>query len=689
MSLLFYENQLRFQPKDSSEIKPTVEHTQPAQFDLLSYSSKLKKCSSSHQNKNSPKIPSNLVKVIKTTPTFIVNNNSNVDNLHKNTLDEEKQQLVSFISEKEQSLTKARSEYDQNYENYFKLAKKFHIEKLNNLKLTFKNQILKQQIYFETELAELSKECQRDMLSNTTTTTKTRNSSSSHKSNKQDREKHLLRIFKQDMRKLLDYMKEALMNSSDTLIEAYETCHVLKSLEKIENSFYKQNVIMKNSTSNLIRDEATKFDTSKILNRHEEKNDEDNSDDQTFNKYKYEMDELIHTLDDIELQHLQRKDQLTSRTKFFNKLKSKFKFIETKYALLNRQCANLRQESVVYKQLWEEKQLSESYDWRCIDNGHVVGLEGVNEEISCYCKCSTSSSLVPSSRSSRSVSISSLSEEQSSSSTHQLIVEQNSLDEAEDDEASLSGSSSSDSSSSSSLQPDEDERFLDTEDDSNLPKIPEYPASYLSMDDYNRKLDIVKNLINLYVSKQYYSKEPTSPSTLLTINNLWRQTQTIDTFNSNRDTNNIFSQALTNIRHGSERDSSCLDLSECSLDGNRVVIENLNLRTSLNLSEWVMTRQIDALPVSSTYKLPSGSVVKSGKVLTVNAPFQTSPLEFLLAIKHKNQHVPSTNNDKNKLKLKVITKLMSQDGCVKAVHTQEIPQFYQEIFKYANLIRLV
>ena len=118
------------------------------------------------------------------------------------------------------------------------------------------------------------------------------------------------------------------------------------------------------------------------------------------------------------------------------------------------------------------------------------------------------------------------------------------------------------------------------------------------------------------------------------------------------------------------------------------MIENLNLRANLNLSEWIITRQIEELPVSSTYTLPLGSVVKSGKVLTVNAPFQTTPLEFLLAIKHKNQQINS-NNEKRKLKLKVITKLISQDGCVKAVHTQEIPQFYQEIFKYANLIRLV
>ena len=51
------------------------------------------------------------------------------------------------------------------------------------------------------------------------------------------------------------------------------------------------------------------------------------------------MDELMHTLDDIELQHLQRKDQLSIKNKFCNKLKSKFKFIESKYDMLNKQIA--------------------------------------------------------------------------------------------------------------------------------------------------------------------------------------------------------------------------------------------------------------------------------------------------------------------------------------------------------------
>ena len=312
------------------------------------------------------------------------------------------------------------------------------------------------------------------------------------------------------------------------------------------------------------------------------------------------------------------------------------------------------------------------------------------------CKCSTSSSLAPSSRSSRSSSISSLSDEQSSSSTHQLVVDQseNHLEELEDDNASLSSatgsstSSSSTSSSSSSLHPDEDERFL--EEDDILSKMPE---TCMSVDDYNRKIEIVKSLINLHVSKQSYSRETltSTSSTLLTINNLWRQTQTVDGFNFNSEANNILTQALTNIRHGGERENSSLNLSDCSLDGDRVVIENSNLRANYNLSDWYLTREIENMPVC-TYKLPCGSIVKSGKVLRVHTPFQSSPLEFLLAIKHRNRHTSNSStssNNKNKFSLKIITKLLSQDGSLKAVHTQEIPQFYQEIFKYASLIRLL
>ena len=87
-----------------------------------------------------------------------------------------------------------------------------------------------------------------------------------------------------------------------------------------------------------------------------------------FNNYKEEMDDLMHTLDDIELQHLQRKDQLTTKTKFFNKLKNKFKFIETKYDKLNKNIADLKYESYIFKKLWLEKQHCSSNIMHSNDN---------------------------------------------------------------------------------------------------------------------------------------------------------------------------------------------------------------------------------------------------------------------------------------------------------------------------------
>ena len=211
---------------------------------------------------------------------------------------------------------------------------------------------MKQKIYFETELSELSKECQRDFETIASSSKAHRQTTSG--SHKNDKEKSSVRVFKQDMRKLVDYMRDALVNTSDTIIEAYEACQVLKSLEKIENSFQKQNSSLKNSTSSLQASSKSERDANSFKKLSRQLNEEE----QRFNKYKCEMDELMHTLDDIELQHLQRKDQLTSRTKFLNKLKSKFKFIETKYDLLNKQCMNLKQESDVYKQIWAEKQLT-------------------------------------------------------------------------------------------------------------------------------------------------------------------------------------------------------------------------------------------------------------------------------------------------------------------------------------------
>ena len=81
----------------------------------------------------------------------------------------------------------------------------------------------------------------------------------STKSDKFEREKQIVKLFKSDMKKLLDYMRDALIGSSDTLIEAYETCHILKTLETIENNFQKQNTQMKLTTSSLVKNQKVGF----------------------------------------------------------------------------------------------------------------------------------------------------------------------------------------------------------------------------------------------------------------------------------------------------------------------------------------------------------------------------------------------------------------------------------------------
>ena len=45
-------------------------------------------------------------------------------------------------------------------------------------------------------------------------------------------------------------------------------------------------------------------------------------------KYKQDMENLMNTLDDIEVQYLQRKDQMQKKSKLFYQLKSKIKSIE-------------------------------------------------------------------------------------------------------------------------------------------------------------------------------------------------------------------------------------------------------------------------------------------------------------------------------------------------------------------------
>ena len=101
-----------------------------------------------------PKTPSNLVKSTK-LPSFSTHSSHAATNSEMIVYD--RQKLMEFLTERETNLFKTRDEYEEQFENFFSLAKRFHTEKLNNLKLVFKNQILKQQIYFETELLELSK----------------------------------------------------------------------------------------------------------------------------------------------------------------------------------------------------------------------------------------------------------------------------------------------------------------------------------------------------------------------------------------------------------------------------------------------------------------------------------------------------------------------------------------------------
>lgn len=93
-------------------------------------------------------------------------------------------QLVEWVGERERQLTSVKTEYEKNFDAYKKLVTKFYTEKLNNLKLTFKNQILKQKIYFETEILELCREYWNDFeqqMTKTTTTSVTPNSKKTSK----------------------------------------------------------------------------------------------------------------------------------------------------------------------------------------------------------------------------------------------------------------------------------------------------------------------------------------------------------------------------------------------------------------------------------------------------------------------------------------------------------------------------
>lgn len=731
---------------------------------------------------NQPKIPSNLVK--SSIPSFSTAASSGIQDL----MLYDRKQLLEFLAERQDNLLKTRSEYECQFENFFTLSKKFHTEKLTNLKLTFKNQILKQQIYFETEMLDLCREYSRDY-ETTKTTSKSVSSQSSgggkpkprHQA-KLDKEKNLVRQFKTDMKILLDYMRESLINSADTLIEAYETCQTLKSLDHIENQFQKQNNQMKSTTSVLIKSlqrvqqlntDSTPSTNNNIKQHQDEDDDNDDEESSTklekqltdeqlqFNKYKQEMDELMHTLDDIELQHLQRKDQLSIKNKFCNKLKSKFKFIESKYDMLNKQIASLKYESYVYKELYTEKKRS-----------NLNQLDSENnycEFNSCSKSSAVSSSMSPSSLSKSSSTSSSMSDLVTSSTSS--TAETNSNHVVEEPLLPDSSSASTKSSSSSSLcNQDMSELMtgsahLDDENSSNNSSGSEDSNEYdnrcyLSLTDYNRKLSLINDLINLHKSKMS-TKDLWSMSSSSTINVTSDSTATnfikanIKCFNlreeekcfnnnnnknsnnsnnsNNNDSNNkktdLFDDKLSNYTifdcnndYISSSDSkkifnnnnnnestsytnnrlkhvSALDLTDCSTDGDRVIVENCNLKSDRDISNWLLTRQIENMAISR-YQFPIGSVIKSGKVLKIETPFANDQLDYLIAIKnqHKKQELDQQIQQQQtmrptisskKLHIKIRTKLISPDGTLKAVHIQEIPQFYQDIFKYANMIQFL
>lgn len=629
MSFLFCENNLRFsqdsQNSDdsTSDLRP-VPPTSTTPSSTSPKSSLPSKEDLSHMfefcvklepktNKTTPKIPSNLVRstLFKSSSLDLIN---------------DKEQLINYLNESEKCLIIARNDYEDNYAKFLNLTKKFYHEKLNNLKLTFKNQILKQQIYFETELIDLFKDYVKDFEQLAPNTT------SRQLNNKHDKEKHVIKLFKGEMKKLIDYMRESLINSSDTLIEAFETCEILKRIDQAEACVNKQYLSLKTC----------------LVKKHEDEEADDQngelSDEQIeINKYKMEMEDLMNILDDIELQHLDRKNILSSRTKFLSKLKSKFKFIEHKYQNLNKKISNLKYESFVYKQVWLEKKRSQDSEFTIVDT----------QDNDNYIK----------NESSRSSSTSSL-----------YDTDENEIEN--DDSSSTSNQNSTCSSSSINCN----QYASDFDDD--LEELDDLEHHSLSAQDYNRKLSIINNLIHLHKAKNsskglWYVRSEGS------VVNRFGNNE-ITTIHSDKieiiETNELDSDRLDYKR----RQNSTLNLSECSTEGDRVIVENCSLKLDRDISEWFITRQIENMSVFK-YKLPSGSVIKSGKELRIHTPFQNNQLDFLVAIKQRLME----NTRNAKMCLKIRTKLISPDGIVKAVHVQEVPQFYQEIFKYASLIQFL
>ena len=247
----------------------------------------------------------------------------------------------------------------------------------------------------------------------------------------------------------------------------------------------------------------------------------------------------------------------------------------------------------------------------------------------------------------------------------------------------------------------------------------EVPAHHnLSLSDYNRKLALINDLINMHKSKMsnkdlwamtseatdnhhqhhhHHHHHSTEQSSCLLLNNFIKAN--IKYFNLKDEEKNLLrtsvaagttdADTLFAAHMGSKslivlnvKQAGSLDLADCSTDGDRVCVENCNLKADYDISGWYMTRQIDSMAISK-YKFPVGSVIAAGKVLKIEAPFGNDQLDYLIAI--KNQRANASGEGL----LKIRTRLIAPDGSLKAMHTQEVPQFYQEIFKYANLIKFL
>ncbi len=227
----------------------------------------------------------------------------------------------------------------------------------------------------------------------------------------------------------------------------------------------------------------------------------------------------------------------------------------------------------------------------------------------------------------------------------------------------------------------------------------------LSITDYNRKLCLINELINLHKSKMspkdlwsISSETEIIPSNNPSLNNFTQANIKYLDLKEQEDINHkvsssicykpqsdLFSESMdSNIVLYNVKQDTCLDLTDVSTDGDRVCIENCNLKLDHDVSDWYITRQIEDMSIRS-YKFPQGSTINAGKCLKVEKPFENDQLEYLVAIKSQK----SKFEDKKQSCVKIKTRLVSPDGTLKALHTQEIPQFYQEIFKYANLIKFL